>query len=414
MPLIGRDLLLQRFEELAAQAKRIDVAVAWARPCDAIEALARAAEGADIRAIVGISGNVTNPTTLRRLNEFAALRVVPDGKASRIFHPKYYCFHGERTICWIGSANLTRGGFGGNNELVHEFELKRKDDRKWFESLWVGLEPDPQPAIGEYEKNYKPPKRTLRPPHGLGTTGPNPQRPSLADIETWGDFIEGLRAYDTYYRHHVDPDGPDGIFDVLGETHSWLHTINTAREIIRRKDWTNLTQRECLILRGKKDDEGAWALLGGVRAGGEYVFNPTNMPAAGSIRMQIWKQIFQVLQAGPNEVATVATGAMMAIKQLKHVEDARNSIGPAAATRWLALARPDCMVSVNKASASGLGKASGLPRNTNGLAKKYADLLAWLHDRRWFKARQPDDPEERDIWNCRAALVDVFVYDRSK
>ena len=138
MPLIGRDFLLQRFEELAGQAKRIDVDVAWARPCGAIgaiEALARAAEeGTDIRAIVGISGNCTNPTTLHRLNEFAALRVVPDDKPPRIFHPKYYCFHGERTICWIGSANLTGGGFGGNNELVHEFELKRKEDRKWFES----------------------------------------------------------------------------------------------------------------------------------------------------------------------------------------------------------------------------------------------------------------------------------------
>ena len=411
MPLIGRDLLLQRFEELAGQAKRIDVAVAWASPCDAIEALARVAEGADIRAIVGISGNFTNPTTLHRLNEFAALRVVPDDKPPRIFHPKYYCFHGERTICWIGSANLTRGGFGGNNELVHEFELKRKEDRKWFESLWVGLEPDPWPAIREYEQNYRPPKRTPRLPHDPGTPGTDPQLPSLADIETWDDFVEGLRTYNTYYCRHDN-------FDVLGETRSWLHTINTAHEIIRRKDWKNLTRRECLILRGfnlKSDDEGAWALLGGVRGVGAYVFNPANMPEAGPIRMRIRKQIFQVLQAGPNEVAAVATGAMMTIKQLKRTGNT-HSIGPAAATRWLALARPDCMVSVNKASASGLGKASGLPRNTNGLAKKYADLLAWLHDRRWFKARQPDDPEERDIWNCRAALVDVFVYvyDRSK
>ena len=69
MPLIEGNLRLQRFAELASQAERIDVAVAWARPCEAKEALA--ASGADIRIVVGISNNLTDPTTLRSLNTFA-------------------------------------------------------------------------------------------------------------------------------------------------------------------------------------------------------------------------------------------------------------------------------------------------------------------------------------------------------
>ena len=52
MPLIKGNLLLQRFAELANQANRIDVAVAWATSCDAIEVLA--ASDADIRIVVGI------------------------------------------------------------------------------------------------------------------------------------------------------------------------------------------------------------------------------------------------------------------------------------------------------------------------------------------------------------------------
>ena len=405
MPLIKGNLLPQRFAELASQAERIDVAVAWARPCDAIRALA--ASGADIRAVVGISENFTNPSTLRHLTEFAALRIVPN-KPPRIFHPKYYCFHSERTICWVGSANLTGGGFGGNVELVHEFDVECEKDRNWFECLWETLDPNPMPAILEYEESYKPPKRTPRPQYGAGA---DPELPSLADIETWNDFVEGLRAYDTYYRHH------EYNFDVLGEPYSWLHTINTGHEIVLLNDWANLTQRECRILRGftaQDDDEGIWELLGWVRGGGAYVFNPANMPEVEPIRMQIQEQIIQVLQAGPNEIVAVATDAMMTIRQLQHVENAYRGIGHAAATRWLTLARPDCMVSVNNASASGLGEASGLPRNSDGLANVYADLMAWLHDRRWFNqfnGRQPDDPEERDIWNRRAALVDVFVYD---
>ena len=68
---------------------------------------------------------------------------------------------------------------------------------------------------------------------------------------------------------------------------------------------------------------------------------------------------------------------------------------------------------MNKASAPGLGEVSHLPRDSN-LGYVYSDLLLWLHDRPWFNEfnnRQPEDHLERAIWNCRAALVDVFVYE---
>ncbi len=402
MPLIPGSRLLERFRELVGQARRIDLAVAWANSCDAIEILS--ASDANIRAVVGTSGNSTNPSTLRHFLEFAELRIPPNNPP-KIFHPKYYCFHGENIVCWIGSANLTRGGFGRNVELVQEFELKKKEDRNWFECLWEDLEHDPWPEIEKYEERYNPPKRTPRPPSGPDG-GEDHDLPTLADIATWNDFYEGIRAYDNYYCYHE--------YDVLGETHSWCHTIDTGHEIVLLNDWTNLTQRECRILRGytaQDDDEGVWGLLGWVRGGGAYVFNPTNMPNVEPIRMQIQDQINQVLQADQNDVIVAGTHAMTAIRQLMHIENADRGIGHAAATRWLALAKPDCFVSVNGASASGLGEASGLPQNPGGLANAYADLLGWLHNQDWFMEPQPDDPEERDIWNRRAALVDVFVYD---
>ena len=406
MPLICGNRQLERFVELVDDARRIDIVVAWASSCDEIKTLA--ASDADIRAVVGTSGNSTNPSTLRHLTEFANLRIPPNNPP-RIFHPKYYLFHGEETVCWVGSANLTKGGFGRNVELIHEFDLTRKEDQEWFECLWADLNPDPWPAILEYEARYTPPQRNRRP----APPREEADLPSLADVDTWEQFVEGLRVYDEYYRYHEDSYG----FDVLGETHSWLHTINTGHEIVLLNDWMNLTKRECRILRGftaNNDHEGNWGLLGTVRGGGTYVFNPERMPEVETIRMQIQEQITQALQADPDEIAAVGTDAMAAIRHLRHVENADHGTGSAAATRWLALARPDCMVSVNRASASGLGEASGLPQNPNDLANVYADLLGWLHGQEWFNefnGGQPDDPEEREIWNRRAALVDVFVYD---
>ena len=39
-----------------------------------------------------------------------------------VFHPKLYRFFASQgTVCWIGSASFTGGGFGANAELVHLF-----------------------------------------------------------------------------------------------------------------------------------------------------------------------------------------------------------------------------------------------------------------------------------------------------
>ena len=110
MPLIERDYLLQTFRERLDEAKHVDIAVAWACPCDALEALVEsAANGVTIRIAVGVSGNVTNPTTLRRLMNFGDLRIAPSTLPHRIFHPKYFSFRGpDRIFFWIGSANLGR------------------------------------------------------------------------------------------------------------------------------------------------------------------------------------------------------------------------------------------------------------------------------------------------------------------
>ena len=407
MPLIKGNLLLQRFAELANQAKRIDVAVAWATSCDAIEALA--ASGAKIRIVVGISNNVTNPSTLRRLTDFAELRIAPD-EPPRIFHPKYYCFYGEKTACWIGSANLTDGGFGGNDELVHEFDVNDNEDQNWFEYLWESLEPDPMPAICNYESSYKPMK--LKQHSQPKSPGAKRDLPSLADIVTWTDFVEGLRVYNSYYRNHYEHN-----FDVLGETHSWLHTIRVGRDVVRRENWANLTLREGRILLGSAKDkyEGEWALLGDMSESRRpsFVLNNKRMPDVGATRQRIREMIEPVVRPAGN-IVNVAHAALQEIRKVRHTKDDYHRIGPAAATRWLALARPDYLVSVNSASAPGLGEVSGLRKDSNGLANKYCKFLTWLHDRPWFNEfndQQPADHWERVIWNNRAALVDVFVYE---
>ena len=408
MSLIRGNRLLQRFGERLAEAIKVDIAVAWANSCDAVEALhKRIDEGIAIRIAVGVSGNITSPTTLRRLQisaeqkrvELRIARLRQEG----IFHPKYFCFCGPgRTVCWVGSANLTRRGFGVNNELVHEFEDSAGEGRDWFESLWDSLKPEPGPAIDDYEKRWKPRKFIPRPRPSGGT----PELVPLSNQSTWDDFVGGLRVRDDHCRSEKRIDEQGNSWDVLGLDHSYIHTISTGREVARLPDWGNLTQRECYILYGFDREEGTWGLLGSLRGAGRVarVFTRERMPGVGPVRMQIHRQVKQVLNATDNEVARIAHRAVQEIRSIE-------GFGAAAATRLLTLARPDCLVSVNNESAARLGALSGQPQTRDSLADNYVELLNWVYEQPWFHARQPDDPSEREIWNCRAALLDAFVYE---
>ena len=108
------------------------------------------------------------------------------------------------------------------------------------------------------------------------------------------------------------------------------------------------------------------------------------------------------MNATDNEIARVAHRAVQEIRSI-------NGLGPAADTCLLTAARPDRLVSVNEPSVAGL-TLSRTPETRDSLADNYVELLNWVYEQPWFNARQPNDPLEREIWNCRAVLLDAIVY----
>ena len=400
MRLISKNELLPRFTDLVGEAKRVDIAVAWAKKCDALDVLAEAADrGTQIRIALGLSMNGTAPAALEKLNEFAKLRIV--SPRSGIFHPKFFSFRGKGwTICWVGSSNLTAGGFGGNTELVFEFEDIAQKGRDWFRPLWKGLDPDPEPVIAAYIESYTPPVPSPRPRF----QGDEPEVEPLPDQATWEQLVEGLRTRDDYCLFH------EYSWGVLGKTFSYLHTIDRGREIAGLDDWVHLESEECNVIMGRDASTGTWGLLG-------HFDHRNTMPAFssadGDVREQIQELLGPVLEIPDYEIVptNVALDTVQAIKDVPY-------FGPAAATRLVTLARPDCLVSVNSQSAKGLARLSRVAETegrqprviTNDLANDYARLLDWVYRQEWFNAPEPDDVLEREVWRCRAALLDAFVY----
>ena len=406
MAVITSSELLRRFEERLDDCCGADIAVAWATHCPAIEKLRRFCDdGGRLRIVVGIDGSVTDPTTLRDLEAFARLRVGAARPPARgLFHPKYYCFRKSTgSAVWVGSANLTGGGFGGNEELVLEC-AGDEESKAWFEALWDSLPADPHAAIAAYAQDWRPRpegerRRTRR---GRSRSGTRPAAAQLDASWSWDDFVANLRAKDEAMLAVAMEDGsgkPEEPWTVFGDYRSWMHTIRVGRPIAGLRSWRNLDRWQVDVLVG----QSPWGALGTLKGAGKAC-SMISGDATGDrdVRAGILRHLQSTCAAGAEPIGA-------GVQALAGIQDSGSRIGPGVATRFLALARPDLYVSLNGASRRVLAECSGLARTT--MHRRYGDLLAWVHGSNWYQAQRPTDALEGEIWDYRAALVDAFVYD---
>ena len=202
-----------------------------------------------------------------------------------------------------------------------------------------------------------------------GNSGGSPtsrgQSAALGGHRDVGEFVDALLVLDDYC--HRQQFG----WDVLGETHSYLHTMRLGGEIARRENWDNFSLRGCNILLGlehrDRDGPGVQGLLGNMRAAGKAVgaFNPPGEP---EVRSRVLNQIKNVVAA---EDAAIVEAAQSAVGEIRKSP----RFGPAVATRRLALACPHRLVSVNSKSVPGLGVFPRMTPKKDYLARNYCALL---------------------------------------
>lgn len=180
--LLPKENLLTEFRQRLESAQEIDIATAWATSGSALVALEDAVRKwkkpkSQLRTIVGISGNATDPEALERLNKIGQLRLA--GGSGSMFHPKVYIFREpKKSVAWIGSVNFTRAGFESNEETVFEVgDVESIVD--WFDTRWNQCEELKPTDIDDYRKRREenPPSRDMNrivnsPPTQSGTWKP--------------------------------------------------------------------------------------------------------------------------------------------------------------------------------------------------------------------------------------------------
>ena len=382
--LIAEDEILPRFLEHLSWATEIDLATAWATSHQGLRALQRQRPSPEVRAVVGLWGNQTDPFALRMLANIGHLH---GADAGRRFHPKVFIFRaGGSSVAWVGSANFTSGGFGMNEEALFETS-DTESVQDWFDDLWEHTDPLDHDAIDAYAESRKnnPPPPAPRPPaaHDL-----DPLQ-LLEGVGDWQSYVAALEQCDGWWSNRHS-------WSVLGEQDSWRETMEVLHDVIRHPDWGEVDEYDRLRLLGLTHGDG-WAQLGRMR---QIALNTV----FGANRETIQNIVFGVVTANDDAFPERAFESYQALRLI-------DGVGPGIATRLLTLARPDRFVSVNNASRAGLAGFFGLAPTTLGNPPNYARLLAAVYSQDWYRNPVPRNARERAISRIRAALLDSFVYD---
>ena len=383
--LITEDDILPRFLGHLAWATEIDLATAWATSNQALRALRQQVQSPEVRAVVGLWGNLTDPRALKTLASTGELR---GADAGRRFHPKVFIFcGGDRSVAWVGSANFTSGGFGMNEEALFETS-DTQPVQDWFDDLWERCDPLDDAAIDAYAESRKdnPPPPPPRPPN---THARNPLQ-LLREVGDWSSYVAALEQCNRWWSNRHP-------WSVLDDRNSWQATVEVLHDVVSQPDWGALDEYDRRRLLGLTRGED-WGLFGNMRpAALNTVF--------GANREAIQNIVLTVVAADDDAFPQLAFESYAALRDVP-------GVGSGIGTRLLTLARPDRFVSVNGASRAGLANFFGFARTTLHEPQNYAALLAAIYDQDWYWNPVPATAREHAISQIRTALLDSFVYDK--
>jgi hypothetical protein len=382
---------MEAMANLNAWAADIRMAYAWIHSsggkADHWRALDR---GKLTKAVVGIHFAQTEPAALRQLMQSRdrCLKVIND--TAGVFHPKVIVGQrGNDVRAIVGSSNFTRGGFGGNTELNLHLEGRADDEPlatilAFVDDLWSSARafvPD-DAWLSHYEKTHESGPRPPTPPKM-----PTSRRPRTLDLE-WDDYYRWIAEQE---RRMLANGWEIHVFD--HEEGSFLQEAEVCAKAFRRYE-----SFASMPLETRKHVSGvgrSWRYFGSMEGAGGFRNLVNESP----------RTIADHLDAIPRE-GNVTRGQAEAYLNAM-LEIPRINLG--AATRLLAVKRPDLFLAVNKGNRTRIQQVFGTaPSTTTG----YLHLHDQLWSNPWASAAKPSERDQRRAWAARVALLDAYLYER--
>ena len=382
------DELTKHLRALIEGSSKIDIATAWVSKSSILKLLVSAGIKAAIRMVVGVGGYTTDPVVLRRLGSHPSISLKIYGSPDPpLFHPKLYTFqHLFFRRVLVGSMNLTNAGTTQNIESMLSTEDKNGAAGREFERFWNSPNAIPfdQFDLKAYEEKRAVMLAAVKAVGAAEVLEADVVESAENRIQI-DALMEGWRSY---------------VQELTASGHLEGHQrVLAVREGFIKRDWSvDFTKDELDIMFGTAEYY-AFGRLSALKQnqsqfqGSEHAY----------IRRQMGAILDKVL-ALRHFQRPIVRGLVQQLIDIPYC-------GPALATRLLILARPDLFVVVNGKSFEGLQEKFGLfVSNQNFKADNYVVLLEKIHSQAWFMSQEPEDLDERKLWQARAALVDVLVY----
>lgn len=404
----------------AADATHIDIAVAWTGdvlrgPDDPFLGWLSTHQR-KTRLVTGITDGMTHPVTLHRaLTAFQArgLWIVhPD--EGPMFHAKLYAFRGthkgKRDVVYVGSANLSRAAVHRNAEVLVRTELQAGG---WDAELKAWTEPQGLFPANEAWLNRYEPWATAAQAARKGSAQAMPPAPALpkaplsSGIEGGTDVVQSAfyQSWADHYAWYTQQIAKRT--DALTPDH-WLRV---RRAVLAMPGWPDPTAMD------EEDWKRACGLAGGHHPTYGVDDTTVNWPLFGSV-MAI-SATAQGALLGNKPLIRDALAAIPAEGDITRTDWQRfrfawrdagfGAESKAAASRLLALLRPDRFLPLTEASAEAIGR---IVNHRPSTLSDYKDVCDKLWDTPWARHDvPPEDDDERTFWAARVALLDVLFYD---
>ena len=352
--------------------------------------------------VIGTHFYQTHPDVLDMFVGFQNVHFIL--QPSGVFHPKTYYFWTKSD--WdlvIGSANMTNGAFGANQELslhvssgdINTDGLLGKEVREIIKNMWAqGSVMDEQTAAA-YRKIHSIQKPRANKLSAIyhnqsgkkGKTGKSPLKSEIMTM-TWDDYFARIQADD---KHNVD----SRCFMLESASREFRTHSFKLMDIDWRKAIAGVHHQDYRFL------GHGWGWFGSM-VGAEKFKNRINI---NNIHLSNALDFINL------------DGAVSYQDYLNYVEEFRMAFpdggdGVGLASRLLAFKRPDYFVCLNKKNRKTLCEEFEI-RNiyASDYERYWTELIDRIVDSIWWNSPQPRTPLEKRVWQGRAAMPDAIFYD---
>ena len=343
-------------------------------------------------AVIGTHFYQTHPDVLDHFVGSKKVKFIlqPEG----VFHPKVYIFWDG--LMWemiIGSANLTAGALSVNSELstlishkdgtpslkgelvnvlkgyLDDARTISQDDADSYRRLWLLKKPNLARISGQYG--------------GVGSKKPAIDSPVMS--MDWPTFFERVKQ---------------------DKTHGFAERISMLEAMkVQFNKHAHFNDMELDVRLGIAGLASQffphWGWFGSMIGAGKFYRSMNEGHPAFSLALD------QIPLQGE---VTKAHFDHFISEYLKAFPEGRDGI--ATATRLLAMKRPDTFVCVDAANRRLLSEDMGINcPDTLDYERYWEEVILRLMDSPWWQSPEPNEPEDRAVWQGRAAMLDAIFYE---